>query len=256
MKAILVIRRFDEFSRILSENNFQVINLPLIETTPLEDLSEFEKKLDALDEYDGIFITSSAAAKIFAEELAKRNTDYKGKIYVVGGKSFEILRKLNFDLIYKNEVNTAAELLEMIPQENLSGKRNLFIRGERSLNIVPDFLANFGEVDETIVYRNKEIALKTDKIKAIREKFKNVRIEFVCFFSPSAGESFIKQLGKEILHQTRIAAIGKTTAEYFQKQNLSVDFVSPKTAAQTFAESLCEHLKKHEFDARKIGGAT
>ncbi len=50
------------FSRILAENGFEVINLPLIETKPLEDLREFEAKLDKIENYDGIFLTSRKRA--------------------------------------------------------------------------------------------------------------------------------------------------------------------------------------------------
>ncbi len=46
MREILVVREFDNFSRILSESGLKVINCPTIEVAPLEDLSDFEAKLD------------------------------------------------------------------------------------------------------------------------------------------------------------------------------------------------------------------
>ena len=41
MKTILAIRKFDDFSRILAERDFEIINLPLIKTNVIEDLIEF-----------------------------------------------------------------------------------------------------------------------------------------------------------------------------------------------------------------------
>ncbi len=65
MQTILVIRKFDDFSRILAERDFEIINLPLIETNPIEDFSDFEVKLKDIKIYDGIFITSKNAARDF-----------------------------------------------------------------------------------------------------------------------------------------------------------------------------------------------
>ncbi|MGI9056323.1 MAG: uroporphyrinogen-III synthase, partial [Pyrinomonadaceae bacterium] len=62
MSKILVIREFDQFSRFLSENGFEVLNLPLIETNPLDDLSEFKARIEKIEKYDGIFLTSRHAA--------------------------------------------------------------------------------------------------------------------------------------------------------------------------------------------------
>ncbi|MCY7344670.1 MAG: uroporphyrinogen-III synthase, partial [Pyrinomonadaceae bacterium] len=65
-----------------------------------------------------------------------------------------------------------------------------------------------------------------------------------CFFSPSAAASFIEQFGAEILHQTIIATIGKTTAEFFGERNLNVGFVSLKATAEDFAVALIEYLEE------------
>ncbi len=249
MQIILVIRELDEFSRILAESGFEVINLPLIETKTVEDLSEFEARLETIENYDGIFLTSQNAARILAEKLQSKNINFGGKVYVLGKRSFDLLKTENLDLVFENEANTAREFLEKIPMEELKNKHFLFIRGEKSLRVVPDFLNNFAEVEETIVYRTEKIAVGIDKIKAIGEKVKKGEIAAVCFFSPSAAESFLEQFGAEILHQTCIATIGKTTANFLEKRNLKVDFVSPKAAAEDFAVELIIFLET-DFDKR------
>lgn len=243
-KTILVIRKPDEFSRILATSGFEIINLPLIETKPLADLSDFETKLENLNVYDGIFLTSQNAARIFDNKIREKHSNFNGKIYVLGEKSFKILRASKLDLVYEKSANTAREMLESIAPENLSDKRFLFIRGEKSLRVVPEFLANLSQVDEIIVYKTREIKVGIDKISILRERFEKGEIAAACFFGPSAAESFLAQFGADILHQIVIAAIGITTAEYFERQNLSVSFVSSKAAAEDFAVELIKFLQQ------------
>ena len=244
MKKILVIKEFDKFSDILTENDFKVINLPLIETKPLEDLREFETKLKNIPDCDGIFLTSKNAARILADKLREKDINYKGKVYVLGKRGFEILKDANLDLVFDEKTNTAQEMLQEIALEDLKNKKLLFVRGDQSMRVVPEFLADFADVDEAVVYETHKIVIEIDRIKTIRKKFEKSEIAAVCFFSPSGVSSFIEQFGAEILHQTIIATIGKTTAEFFETRNLTVDFVSPKAAAEDFAIALIDFLGK------------
>ncbi|MCY7345942.1 MAG: uroporphyrinogen-III synthase, partial [Pyrinomonadaceae bacterium] len=110
-KKILVLREFDDFSVILAENGFEIINLPLITTKSFEDLGEFEAKLAAIGDYDGVFLTSAKAAEIFRAKLIEKTVSYGGRIYVLGRRSHEILRNLNLDLCFDESANTAREML-------------------------------------------------------------------------------------------------------------------------------------------------
>ncbi len=244
MKQILIIREFDDFSRIIAENGLGFINLPTIKTALVEDLSDFEANLADIENYDGIFLTSHRATGIFLAKLSELKKDFRGKVYVLGKRSFDVLKTENCNLVFDETNNTAREMLEKIAPEDLSDKRFLFVRGEKSLRVVPDFLKKIATVDEAFVYRTEKIAVEIDKLKEIREKLKNGEICCVCFFSPSAAESFIEQFGAESLHQTLIATIGKTTAEFFGRQNLKVDFVAERATAEDFAVGLIEYFRK------------
>jgi uroporphyrinogen-III synthase len=242
MKTILVIRTFDDFSRILNENDFAVINLPLIETKTLNDLSEFDAKLDQIGIYDAVFLTSAKAAEVFRLRLIEKKIDVPGKVYVLGKRGHETLKGANLDLRFDEAANTAREMLVNIGFEELNNKRILFIRGEKSLRIVPEFLTNIASVEESIVYETVDVTVGADVLSNLREKLYRAEIAATCFFSPSAAKGFIEQFGAETADQTIIAAIGKTTAEYFELQNVKVGFVSSKSNAENFAVELIKYL--------------
>lgn len=241
--VVLVIREFDNFSRRLAENDFEIINLPLIQTVPIENLSDFDAKIEKLENCDGVFLTSAPATEIFRRRLREKNIAFGGKVYVFGKRSFDILQSENFDLIFFETASTAREMLERIARQDLTNKNFLFVCGEKSLRVVPEFLAKIAAIDEAIVYRTGKLAVESDTINEVRKKLKNGEITCACFFSPSGTASFAEQFGIEILHQTEIAAIGKTTAEFLERQNLKVNFVSPRATAEDFAGNLIEYLK-------------
>ncbi|MBA3600637.1 MAG: uroporphyrinogen-III synthase [Acidobacteria bacterium] len=243
MREILVVREFDNFSRILSESGLKVINCPTIEVAPLEDLSDFEAKLDVIENYDGVFLTSANATEIFRAKLSVRNINYRGKIYVLGKRSFDLLNGENQDLVFDKTANTAREMLENIALDKLKNKRFLFVRGVSSLRVVPEFLEKIAAVDEAIVYRSSRVTVADDKIKEIQAKLAKGEIACACFFSPSAAESFLQQFGAEDLHQIKITVIGNTTAEFFERRDLTVDFVASRATAEDFAVELIDYLK-------------
>jgi uroporphyrinogen-III synthase len=110
--------------------------------------------------------------------------------------------------------------------------------------VIPDFLAKNATIDEVIVYETLPVKVETDELILLRDRFKRREIVCACFFSPSAAESFIEQFGRHILHQTKIAAIGKTTAKFIERQNLKVSFVSTRASAEDFAGELTSYLGK------------
>jgi len=240
--AVLVVRRFDDFSRILSENAFAVINCPAIETVESTELPDLAAKISAR-RYDGIFLTSQRATAIACREIFCQNFNYRGKVYVLGKSSFEQLKNRNLDLFFRENANTAGELLAAIPAESLKNKRFLFIRGARSRRVIPDFLEKIAAVDEEIVYETHPVTVEPALKREIEAKSNAGEIAAACFFSPSGAESFLEQCGAEILRHTKIAAIGTTTADFLAERGLTVDFIPATATAEDFASELVNYLQ-------------
>jgi uroporphyrinogen-III synthase len=245
MTRVLVVRKFDNFSRILTERGLTIINCPTIETTEHENLHGLRAKISAKS-YDGIFLTSRAATEIACREIFCKNFNQVGKIYVLGRSSFDLLKDKNLDLFFSETANTAREMLAAIPPEDLKNKRFLFIRGEKSLRVVPEFLKELAEIDEAVVYETRKIKVEENLKSEIEAR--SGEIEAACFFSPSGAESFLEQFGAAVLTPMKIAAIGKTTADFFAKIDLKVDFIPTRSSAEDFARELADYLKRNQYN--------
>jgi uroporphyrinogen III methyltransferase/synthase len=241
--VILVVREFDKFSSRLRENGFEIINLPSIQTVPFEDSSDLDEKLETLEKYDGLFFTSPKAAEVFLQR--KPETDFRGKIYVLGNRTKLLFENAGFETVFRENANTSEELVNSFDKSEFAGRKFLFPRGDKSLRAIPELLKTVAEIDEIVVYRTIENAADEILIGEIREKLRGDRIDWICFFSPSGIESFLKTFGDFSLNEIKIAAIGATTAKKAAAENLKVEFISPKASAEDFAFGLIEYLKQN-----------
>src|ERR1044071_3429532 len=109
MARILLIRCEDNFTQQLRQAGIDVINLELIETKPVEDLSEFRNRLAKLSDYDGIFFTSPVAAEIFVRERNDSN-GFHGSVYALGQRARNVLESAGVNVKSSAEPNTAEEM--------------------------------------------------------------------------------------------------------------------------------------------------
>lgn len=242
--AIVVARQFDEFSRTLSKAGFSVINCPTIRTVPLDDLTELEEKLEQLNDFDGVFLTSRRGSAIFRERYRRAAIPFVGKVFVFGRRSFTLLKHEGLDLYTDDSAGTVAEMLSQIPLAYLRRKRFLVVCGERSLSSIPDFLGPLAKVEKVPAYRTIAAPIPPSLVADIQSLAESDGVEFFCFFSPSGADSFGEQLGWSVLKSAKIAAIGETTADYFRRHDVEVGFVAPKPAAKEFAHALIDSVKQ------------
>jgi uroporphyrinogen III methyltransferase/synthase len=241
---VLVVREFDKFSSRLKENGFEVVNFPAIQTLPLENLSELDEKLETIDKYDGLFFTSPQAAEIFLQRKPKAG--FSGKIYVLGNRTKLLFENASFETVSRAAANTAEEFINSFERGEFAGKKFLFPRGDKSLRAIPELLKTIAQIDEIVVYRTIENAVDEITIDEIREKMRRGEFAWICFFSPSGIESFLKTFGEKSPDEIKIAAIGATTAKKAAAKNLKVEFISPKASAENFAFGLIEYIKNIE----------
>jgi uroporphyrinogen-III synthase len=239
--TVLVIQADGAFSQFLREAGCRVLNLELVRATPIEDLSDFAAMLERIDEYDGLLITSPVAAKVLVDNLKGR--DLNLKVYVLGERSRDVLNAAGLNVVYRSSANTASNLLEELGRGEFAGKKLLFISGDRSMRTIPQLLSENARIDEVVVYKTIDVRPDENELERILTQLTDGVIHWVCFFSPSAVESFLKAIGDHSIGRAHVATIGETTEKRARAAGLPVNFVSPRAAAKDFAGSLMEYIK-------------
>jgi uroporphyrinogen-III synthase len=242
MASVLVIRRNDRFSELLREAGFRVENLELITTRPKGDLSDLQLRLERLDEYDGLFFTSPAAAEVFVEH--SKPSLFRGKIYVLGERSRKVFEENGFKVTFKDEANTAEELISSFDRSEFDGNSLLFVRGDRSVRTIPELLNGTATVEEVIVYETVAVPPENEQLENVRKQIESNSLDWVCFFSPSGVEEFGTVFENLALSKLKAAAIGDTTAGRARSFGLNVDFISERSGADGFARGLIAHITK------------
>jgi uroporphyrinogen III methyltransferase/synthase len=248
-ETVLVIREYDKFSEMLVQAKFEVVNFPAIQTTPIEDLDELNAKLGAINDYDGLFFTSPKAAEVFLERVRERNFAFGGKVYVLGNRTrtlFENFGKADFEIVFRENANTAEGLINSFESREFAGKKFLFLRGDKSLRTIPELVKDVAAIDEIIVYRTIENSFDKVLVDVIRQKIEQNQIGWICFFSPSGIESYINAFGETSLENVKTAVIGETTARRAAEKKLKVDFISAKANAEDYARGLINRIKEIE----------
>jgi uroporphyrinogen-III synthase len=240
--AILVIRDDDIFSASLRDAGIEVFDLNLIGTEPIAEISEFRKKLSVLSDYDGLFFTSPVAAEIFVNEYGNA-IGFNARVYALGHRSREVLEQSGFDVISPPSAKTADELISSFDKTEFLGKRFLFIRGDKSLRVISEALADIADVDEVVVYRTTQIEVEPNVVERFKDKLEAGEIKLVCFFSPSGVQRFHEIFGDITAGS---AAIGTTTAAAAKQIGLTVELISSKPDADQFACELIDHIGSFE----------
>jgi uroporphyrinogen-III synthase len=243
---VLVVREFDKFSYLFKENGFEVVNFPAIQTLPFEDFGGLKEKIDSLKNYDGLFFTSPKAAEVFLQNFENKENDFHGKIYVLGNRTKLLFENTNFEIAFRADANTAEEFINSFDKGEFANKKFLFLRGDKSLRTVPELLKDQSTVDEIVIYRTIENTIDETLKDEIGKRLLKNEIDWICFFSPTGIESFIKTFGELSQNDVKVAAIGTTTAKKAADNNLKIEFVSSKANAEDFAFELIDFIKDIE----------
>lgn len=163
-----LLRAFDE-----KDCNFFFEPLFTIEKLPFEKIS---------NEISAVIITSANAC--FALENSKIRKEIK--IFTVGTKTADELKKIGFQNIVISPKNSAVSLFDLVAKE--SGPIVYF----RGLDISFDFAAKLQNVSEVIVY-------KTHAIEKFSTDFKKIPYDEVIIFSKNSCEIFRELISRHNL---------------------------------------------------------
>ena len=182
--------------------NIEIDILSFIETVPIRSIEVQQEIENALLKSAAVVFTSMNAVEAVANELDGHQPDWR--IYSIGNTTRQLVKKYFGEEAIAGTAESAAELAELIVEEDNSDDI-FFFCGEQRRDELPDILrSNDIDVNEIVVYQTIQVKHKIEKT-----------YHGILFFSPSAVQSFFSN--NKISDQTILFAIGNTTATELKK---------------------------------------
>jgi uroporphyrinogen-III synthase len=182
--------------------NIEIDILSFIETVPIRSIEVQQEIENALLKSSAVVFTSMNAVEAVANELDGHQPDWR--IYSMGNTTRQLVKKYFGEEAIAGTAESAAELAELIVEEDNSDDI-FFFCGEQRRDELPDILrSNDIDVNEIVVYQTIQVKHKIEKT-----------YHGILFFSPSAVQSFFSN--NKISDQTILFAIGNTTATEIKK---------------------------------------
>jgi uroporphyrinogen-III synthase len=182
--------------------NIEIDILSFIETVPIRSIEVQQEIENALLKSSAVVFTSMNAVEAVANELDGHQPDWR--IYSIGNTTRQLVKKYFGEEAIAGTAESAAELAELIVEEDNSDDI-FFFCGEQRRDELPDILrSNDIDVNEIVVYQTIQVKHKIEKT-----------YHGILFFSPSAVQSFFSN--NKISDKTILFAIGNTTATEIKK---------------------------------------
>jgi len=220
--------------------------LPVIEIKPVNDNSLLDEKISVINEYDGIFFTSSNAVKYFFERLLSSGKKFSGKIFTVGAKTKASVESFGYKVYFAPLVYSSEELADSINKNEIKGKKYLFPCGNLAGNVLKEKLGSVAEIDDVIVYHTVLPETDSDSVREIKDELKKGKIDCISFFSPSSVENFMKIFPAFKQNNIKIAVIGSTTFKSTKDFGLIADIIPEKSTSESLAEAIADYFNKSD----------
>lgn len=244
-QSILITRDFDSNQVLaagLRERSAHVIEWPGFKYQEIRRGKGFSRCLKKIARYDWLVFTSRRAVEFFLKKYAKVFSDQRAlaqvKIAAVGEETSKALleNRLWVDLVPR-----------VMTSEGLA-QASVFKRGKGLQILLPcalDARGGFAQIlgtrhriDVVPIYRKR--FLRQDPAEVARVLAK--KPDWVIFYSPSALSAFLANFsggaGTRLLKNTRIAVIGRTTAEHLRGLGIQPDVVALKPHTATLLAQL------------------
>lgn len=246
---ILVTRPRENISRTaakLREKGAEVLELPSISISPLEDQSKLQEAFAKLNTYDWLVFTSPAGVEVFWRELGKKKVDIRclGSVKIAaigeGTKKKLLERGIYADFVPSvYDGDTLGKELASL----LTGKEKILIPramlGNKTL--VEELEKTGASVEDVPTY---ETDYQNCPLIDEKKEFEEGSIDMVVFTSASTVKGFVKSTNGLDYSRVRAVCIGKQTKAAADAYGMQT-YMSEKATIDSLIE-LVETLKRSE----------
>lgn len=229
----------------LREKGAEVLELPVIDTVPIEENRLLEESFEKIGLYDWIVFTSQAGVRIFFEKMRKKGVDIRAlshaKFAVIGEGTGKALENCGIFADVMPKLYDGVSLGEIIAGQKIRGQKILLPRAEKANRELVPILERAGaSVCDLPIYRTvycgaSEIAV------SIKDELESGRNACVVFTSSSTVEGFVKAAEGMNFSKVRAACIGRQTADTAEKYGMRCR-ISKKASIDSLVE-LVERMR-------------
>lgn len=147
-----------KLSEGLRAQGAEVVEVPMLEIRPPENLAPLDSCLQRLNDYDWLILTSTNSARVLSVRAAEQGIELahraRTKVAAIGSATAEAARQAGFDVALVPQDYVAESLVDALASE-ATGRRVLLARAAASRDVIPDALRQAGAtVDVVEAYRN------------------------------------------------------------------------------------------------------
>ncbi|MFF2286053.1 uroporphyrinogen-III synthase [Peribacillus butanolivorans] len=238
-------RQADGLKASVEKNGGTPLLVPLLEFTLPDRREEVQQRLDELDSYDWIILTSQNGVEFLFALLGKKPVRLP-KIAVIGSKTEEALKRHGYvaDFIPSQFVaeGFVSEFISLLQP----GSRVLLAKGNLARAVIADELNKTGAFcDEVIVYHT---VLPGESERKLVQLIVSRKIDIITFTSSSTVEHFLQIIDRNKLgtyiESIIIACIGPIAAKTASKHGLTVDVCPDVYTTEAMVEELIRFIVK------------
>lgn len=249
-KKVLITRSRSQASRLkelLMGLGADPIELPTIQTMPLDDYAELDGALERLAEFDWVFFASANAVEAVFSRLAASGHDTRAfgpaKVGAVGPATALALEQRGIVPDYLPATSTAQAVADEISDWNWKGVKALLPGADIGRDLLAQSLTRLGaKVEQAAAYKT----VATPDIGRLAKETLDGGIDIATFTSSSTVRNLLEALNGDgsRLESSIIACIGPTTAATAKELGLRVDLVAEKHNVEGLAESVVGYVQR------------
>jgi len=247
-----------ELAHSLEALGADVLLLPTVSFSAVEDSQALDASLRRLAEFDWILFTSQNAVRFFCQrinELGLRVVGLQAPRPLVGavGQATAMTAKsegFRVDTVPKNH---SGEALAQELWGAIGDRKVLLPRSDRADDRLPNALREAGaKVTEIVAYRT---AAPDSVDPEILKQIRNAEVDAIVFASPSAFRFLSECIGAAELAQlssrVQFAAIGPTTARALRDEGARVEIEANESSAAGLADSIAKFYQRQSSAPRR-----
>ena len=243
-KRVLVTRtraQAGELSSLLRERGADAIELPAIETHPMEDFGELDRALGRVNSYDWVIFTSVNAVGVVFERLDGLGVDARAfgqaKVGAIGPSTAASLRQRGIVADLVPDTFTSDAVIEGLKAQGFTGGHVLLPRADIAGDALREGLSALGaKIDDVAAYRTVAAQDSTARAKDILSE----GVDIATFTSSSTVTNLSDLVNGNLdgLSRAIIACIGPVTAATAREIGLKVDIVAREHTIAGLVEAL------------------